>query len=138
MTNVCVCTRARVGVRVWCHRSYVLPRRSPEAAALGYTVALPFSLKTRGETVVLRLYVGEQPASHHAVHLILKVKNAVAADTLSLRLNDHLDLMTEPTDIQPRNGNRGREQVSGTYDGLRISIGTMSDSHLVLLPLIHL
>jgi hypothetical protein len=106
-----------------------LPRRSEEAAALGYTVALPFELSVGESGLLLRVYLGEAPAGggQQSVTLILNVKGAVAADTLRLVLNGH-DLGAEPRFYQPRNGKRGIERVSGSYDGLLLTINLDSEA----------
>jgi hypothetical protein len=107
-------------------KRYVLPRRSPGAAALGYDHTLPFELVQADTSAVqaVPLYLADAPPPQGgSVALILSVAGGVVADTLVLTLNGcALDEASAPRTHEPRNGNRGIDRTSGSYDGLKTTV----------------
>ena len=121
-------------------RRIILPRRSPDAEAMGYvTGVLPVHFKEANHTVVekIQLYIAgstkvrrirgydgwqwaEVPPTA-TVQLILCFRNTVAADTIALTLNG-VSLDDEGREYMPRNGSRGVFDTSGSYDGLRMVV----------------
>lgn len=126
-------------------RRVVLPRRSPDAEAMGYiTGVLPVQFVAADPTVVenIPLYVAgttktkrvcghggawqwEVVQSTATMQLILSFRNTVAADGIALSLNG-VSLDQETREYTPRNGRRGTVDTSGTYDGLRVIVSLNS------------
>jgi hypothetical protein len=120
-------------------RRIVLPRRSPDAAAMGYvTGVLPVQfiadpsvveeipLYIAGSTKATRIrgmagWEWAELPSTATMHLMLSFRNIVAADSIVLTLNGE-SLDQESREYMPRNGNRGKFDTSGSYDGLRVVV----------------
>ena len=117
-------------------KRYVLPRRHPTAAALGYDVSLPLEFTTAdpSNARLIPLYLADDPAKPASISLILNVASTVAADTILLLLNG-VSLADEPRTHEPRNGARGIDRTAGSYDGLRTTV--QLDSRVARAALCH-
>ena len=108
-------------------RRIILPRRSPDAEAMGYvTGVLPVHFTEANPIVVeeIQIYIVPPTAM---MQLILCFRNTVAADTIVLTLNG-VSLDEEDREYMPRNGSRGVFDTSGSYDGLRMVVSLDSSN----------
>lgn len=108
-------------------RRIILPRRSPDAEAMGYvTGVLPVHFTEANPIVVeeIQIYIVPPAAM---MQLILCFRNTVAADTIVLTLNG-VSLDEEDREYMPRNGSRGVFDTSGSYDGLRMVVSLDSSN----------